>query len=420
MALETTNYQCLSCGGPLRFDSSRGVLTCDHCDSSFAPEAVEEAYAARQQQADARAGLATDGVTDAYTCSSCGAQLVYDGVTAISNCPYCGNPAVVPGILAEDFKPDLIIPFKLERDAATKALEEHYKGKKFLPKEFVGQSKIQEIQGVYVPFWLYNAQASGKAWYEAKDTRVFKQGDYQITETDYYDVYRSGSMDFERIPVDGSSRMPDAHMDAIEPFNYEELRPYSVAYLPGFLASRYDENVDECRSRAEKRVESSVEQALADTVSGYGTVSCTHSEVDVQWKDALYALFPVWMLTTQWNDESFLFAMNGQSGKLIGNLPVSKAKVAAWFFGIFALAAAVFAAIVFGFGLMQDASLGGKIAWMTVIPAVIAGIVCFIFYGQMKTAVESKEAGVYLQKESFYLRDSKDDFRTTKRTRLKA
>lgn len=419
MARETTNYQCPACNGPLRFDGVASRLTCDHCDSSFDVAAVEAEYAERQAKADALTWVPTDESSSAYTCSSCGAQLIGDGTTAISNCPYCGNPALVPGMLAGSFKPDLVIPFKLDRPLAVEALAGYYKGKKFLPKAFKDQNHVQETQGVYVPFWLYNAHASGEAWFEASNTRIFSEGEYRVTETDHYDAFRSGSMQFERIPVDGSSNMPDAHMDAIEPYDYGELVPYSVAYLPGFLASRYDEDDIACRGRAEERIAVSVEKALNNTVTGYDSVTCTRSSASVQWEEALCALLPAWTLNTTWDDEDFLFAINGQTGRIVGNLPVSKAKVAAWFFGMFAVMFAVAAGIVFGFGIMGGESFAVQLAWTAAIPAVISGIVCFLFYRQMKTAVKGSEADDYLMAETFNLQESTDRHRETTRIEMR-
>ena len=140
-------------------------------------------------------------------------------------------------------------------------------------------------------------------------------------------------MQFRQVPVDGSSKMSDAHMDAIEPFNYSELKPFSTAYLPGFLAEKYDVDAQASQPRAQERMQTSLGNALRSTVRGYATVMPLSEAVHVDMEPARYALMPVWMLHTKWNGQNFLFAMNGQTGKLIGDLPVDKGKVAAWFAG---------------------------------------------------------------------------------------
>ena len=245
MAFESVNYQCPACGGPLHFASAEQKLVCDYCDSRFEVEEVEALYRERQDKADAKADAAAaapkPAVDDAvqelaqnagYICSSCGAELVSDGTVAVTTCPYCGNSAVAPGQLSGDFSPDLVIPFKLGRDDVMAALKDHYKGKILLPKSFVTGNHIDEVQGVYVPFWLYGARVAGEVYFDATNEAVTEESDRTVTTTDHYDAYRKGNISFERVPVDGSSKMPDGHMDAIEPFDYDALRPFSVAYMP--------------------------------------------------------------------------------------------------------------------------------------------------------------------------------------------
>lgn len=161
----------------------------------------------------------------------------------------------------------------MSKEEATSALTSYYKGKKFLPKEFVQSNRIAHMQGVYVPFWLYDGNAEGSATYECKNIRVYTSGDEEVTETDVYEAYREGSLDFERIPADSSAKMPDAHMDAIEPFDFNELVPFSVAYLPGYLAERYDQEADTCQPRAMRRMKGSLEDELQATVTGYDDVT---------------------------------------------------------------------------------------------------------------------------------------------------
>lgn len=342
MAFESVNYQCPACGGPLHFASAEQKLVCDYCDSRFEVEEVEALYRERQDKADAKADAAAaapkpaadDAVQElaqnaGYICSSCGAELVSDGTVAVTTCPYCGNSAVAPGQLSGDFSPDLVIPFKLGRDDVTAALKEHYKGKILLPKSFVTGNHIDEVQGVYVPFWLYGARVDGEVYFDATNETVTEESDRTVTTTDHYDAYRKGNISFKRVPVDGSSKMPDGHMDAIEPFDYDALRPFSVAYMPGYIANRYDEDCETCKARAERRMEESTISALRETVvDEYDDATVESKQLDYTWEDSDYALFPVWMLSTSWNGKSYLFAMNGQTGRLVGELPCSKPKLA--------------------------------------------------------------------------------------------
>ncbi|MDO4797862.1 MAG: hypothetical protein Q4A01_07565, partial [Coriobacteriales bacterium] len=271
----------------------------------------------------------------AYNCSSCGAQLLVDQVTAVTSCPYCGNNAVLPGQLSNMLKPDFVIPFKLSKDDAIGALKKYYSGKKFLPNTFTDTNHLEEIQGVYVPFWLYSGTANGDVTLNAEQITSWSDSENSYTQTDHYQLHRAGSMQFVRVPVDGSTRMPDTHMDAIEPFDYSELVEFSVAYLPGYVTDRYDQDVRECDPRARSRVESTCLSSLEGTAQGYSNVSVASSNIDITWDGIAYALLPVWMLHTKWDGKDFLFAMNGQTGKLIGDLPIDQGKVTRRFLILF-------------------------------------------------------------------------------------
>lgn len=347
MATGITTYQCPACTGPLHFAGDSGRLECDYCGASYEVVEIEKLYsekeaasAAAQEKADAaqEMGMSWSGQEAAgmksYNCSSCGAELLCDATTAATSCPYCGNPAIVPGQFTGGRKPELVIPFKLDKQAAIQALKAYYRGKKFLPKTFCDKNHIEEIQGVYVPFWLCDCQVSGSVTYHATTSRTWEEDDYEITETDHYLVERSGHVAFERVPVDASSKMPDAHMDSIEPYDYSELRAFSTAYLPGFLADQYDVSQQDCLPRAKVRAQNSAESELRSTVKGYTTVEVKSKALDVSHCQMKYALMPVWMLSTKWNGQNFLFAVNGQTGKLAGDLPVDKGKYWAWFAGI--------------------------------------------------------------------------------------
>ena len=362
MPTQVTNYQCPACTGPLHFSAETGKLTCDYCGSAYDVAEIEALYAqkeaeaaAAKEAADAKAeaakadaaddggwdtsDLSSDWGADAdglrvYGCPSCGAELICDETTAATSCPYCGNPTVVPGQFSGALKPEFVLPFRMTKDDAVRALRAHYRGKPFLPRSFTAGNHIEEIQGVYVPFWLYDGRMEARGAYKAEISESHREGDYIVTTTRHFDVARVGDADFVRVPVDGSSKMPDAHMDAIEPFDYSDLKPFSTAYLPGFLADRYDEDDKKCAARVLTRMKNSTAAALHDTLGGYTGVQTLSEQLDPRTLEPHYALLPVWMLHTRWKEQDFLFAMNGQTGKLIGDLPVDKGRVAAWFAGI--------------------------------------------------------------------------------------
>ena len=368
MPAQITNFQCPACTGPLHFDGGTGKLRCDYCGSAFSVQEIEALYgekiesaqqaAAAEQAAQAQQEWGWDAVSDdwgeaganmrAYSCPSCGAELICDATTVATQCPYCGNPTVVPSQFDGNLKPDFILPFKLDKEAAVSALKDFYRDKKLLPKEFADANQIEKIQGVYVPFWLFNGTAEVDMSFNATRSMTHQEGDRVITETDHFRLERSGDVVFQRIPVDASSRMPDAHMDAIEPFDYSALKPFSPGYLPGFLANKYDVEQDECARRADERAANTAEQVVAAT-AGAGYASCVPASRNIRLRrgEVNYALLPVWMLSTRWRDKSFLFAMNGQTGKLIGDLPVSRERYWSWFARIALPVAGAVAALLY-------------------------------------------------------------------------
>lgn len=414
MELTSVNYQCPACGGALRYDGQEGRLVCDYCGSEFEVAEIEERYAEKEAKEAEKAASATEEAKEhGYVCSSCAAQLVADDTTAVTTCPYCGSPVVMESQVSGSFAPDLVIPFKLDHDRAVQALNDHYKGKILLPRSFREGNHIDEVQGVYVPFWLYDARTQGDVSFSATNVRTFDNGEEEVIETDHFDVHRAGNMTFVRVPVDGSSRMPDAHMDAIEPFDYEQMVPFSNAYMPGFVANRWDEDADACRSRAQGRMEESTEHALEETVSGYDTVSVGRSHVDVDWEGEQYAMLPVWMLSTSWRDKNFLFAMNGQTGRMVGDLPVSKPKFIGLVLAIFAVVFALVWFVFDGADMVADGSTSELLITLVGIPALVAIVAGVLMVQSMKTAREAQHADRYLDKSSFHLTAQSDQYRGT-------
>ena len=361
MANQVTNYKCPACTGPLRFDSATGKLQCDFCGSSYEVAEIEKLYAEKDAQAagafrQAEEQAAADGEwasasgsdwgADAeklrvYSCPSCGAELFCDETTSATSCPYCGNNTIVPGQFSGALKPDYVLPFKLDKAAAVAALKKHYGGKKLLPKAFSNENHIEEVKGVYVPFWLYDGSAEVDVRCHGTKVSGYSTARENVTVTNHYDVRRAGTVRFERVPVDASSKMPDDHMDSIEPYDYKELRAFSTAYLPGFLADKYDVTVEQSCERADGRCAVSLEGALRRTTTQYDACITKDKDIRLRRGKVHYALLPVWMLHTKWKGQDFLFAMNGQTGRLVGDLPTDMGK----FWTIFAAVAAPVAAI---------------------------------------------------------------------------
>ena len=344
MGSSLKEHKCPNCGASVEFDSSIQRMKCPYCDSEFATDVYETKLQDDDMSWEDNSAhgefTEADGMS-AYVCTSCGGEIITDATTAATHCPYCDNPVVMTGRVSGVLKPDFVIPFKLDKKAAMGGFAKHLTGKKLLPKVFKDENHIEEIKGVYVPFWLFDARASGEASYRATKVRSWSTSDYIYRETSYYDVYRAGDLSFTKVPVDGSQKMANDLMESLEPFDIRDAVDFNTAYLSGFFADKYD--VDKMASipRANERIRSSTEDALHSTVYGYSSVLPGGCSVRLADTASHYALYPVWILNTVWRGERYTFAMNGQTGKFVGNLPCDKGAYHRWLWGIFGIGSAL-------------------------------------------------------------------------------
>nr|AGS53997.1 hypothetical protein [uncultured bacterium contig00088] len=313
-------------------------MKCPYCDAEFDIPTLESyqkeiAVPGKDNygwdESEAGAEWADDELNELSTgsCPSCGAELVGDQNTAAMVCPSCGNTQIVLKRLDGLLKPDYVIPFALDKKRAVESLKGFYKGKRLLPDSFKQENRINGIQGVYLPFWLFDAQADARIRYKASKVKTWSDSQYSYTKTDFYSVVREGSLSFEKIPVDGSEKTDDAYMDAIEPFDYKQLLEFQTAYLSGYLAEKYDVDAAKSKERAGVRIKNSIEHEFRKSVAGYASVSTENSVVDVKEGTVSYGFFPTWILNTKYKKENYLFIMNGQTGLLAGRLPVDSGKV---------------------------------------------------------------------------------------------
>lgn len=359
---DINEYKCPSCGGAIEFDSHSQKMKCPYCDTEFDLETLkkyDEQLSKEAEQKDDISDWQTDpgkqwqeGETDGmnvYTCKSCGGEIVSDENTGATSCPYCGNPVILTERFRGALRPDMVIPFKLDKKAAKEAYYKHIKGRPLLPKVFRRENHIDEIKGIYVPFWLFDADVAADARYKAIKVRTWSDSDYDYTETSYYSVDRSGNMSFVSVPVDGSSRMPDDLMESIEPYKVADAVEFQTAYLSGYLADKYDVDAQQSTDRARERMKESAQDVLRDTVKGYASVIPENTNVRISGGDAKYALYPVWILNTTWRGKKYIFAMNGQTGRMTGDLPVDNGAYTRWLLGltaVFSIAAYLVALLI--------------------------------------------------------------------------
>lgn len=337
--MDLKQFKCPGCGAKLKWDADEQKMKCDYCDNAYDIGTLEEFE--REESESPKDDYSWTPYTNSseinglktYVCQSCGGEISASGEAAATSCPYCDSPVVLDGNVSGVLKPDLIIPFKKSKEEAQEALRKFCKGKPLLPPNFVSENRIQEIKGIYVPFWLYDCDAGGKVRYDATKVKRWSTADFDFTKTEHYMVIREGTAAFDDVPVKGTVNLEPRYMEAIEPFDTHSGMQFDPAYLSGFLAEKYTVDSVEAQPRANERVKAGMELLLRNTVVGYDTVSKQSSSMHLDTGEIRYAMLPVWILSTKYRGKTYKFAMNAQTGRFVGELPISWRK----FWGIFSL-----------------------------------------------------------------------------------
>ena len=328
--MKTVDHKCPSCNASINYNPKDKNWVCEYCGSKFTLEELKanEENFEHTKVNDSKELKEENVEMDEYHCQDCGAEIVADKNTAATFCVYCKNTAILKSRLSDKFSPSKIIPFSKTKEDAIEALEKVGKGRFLMPKEFNNPKNIQELTGIYIPFWLYSCKMKG--FVSGKGTKVMTWStyDYIYTKTDTYKVERGGMYSFENIPVDGSIRFNDAIMNSIEPFNYDELENFNYSYLSGFLAEKYDVEKNEAKKITINRAETSTFSDLQSKAKGsYTSFISDIKESEIEEETIDYVLLPVWMVNIKYKDKMYTFAMNGQTGKMIGDIPYAKSKL---------------------------------------------------------------------------------------------
>lgn len=335
--MDMITYQCPNCNAALEYDAALGKFACKYCGGTFSDSEIREIFKNRD------AGVNLDenepeptpeqlsqeeftGQSALYTCPNCGAGVICDTLTSSTRCHFCHTPVILSGRLSGDFKPDLIIPFSTTKEQAEKKLREFTKGKFLLPSGFIRDAQLYSVSALYVPYWLKSGAVDVYLTALGKQIRSWRSGDMRYTHTKEFRVERRADMAFVRVPCDGSRRIEDALMESIEPFDYTGIKPFTMSYLSGCAAEKYDVGKDEAAHRIDERIKKGADEEIrrmADVYSRLENVSLNVAYTDEQY---VYALMPVWFLNYNYKGKDYAFAMNGQTGTMFGELPVSTAK----------------------------------------------------------------------------------------------
>lgn len=396
---EATGYSCPQCRATLKLDPASGKLTCEFCGGSYDVDQIEtlvdkessarkevERHGRKWQLEQKKKGqegsgfsyVAPEGITTrtideweqvlaegdqeqfdevvGYTCSNCAAQVVTDKLTVATSCQYCGGSVVVDQRLSGGLKPGFVIPFKVSAKDLPKKLTEFYNDRPLLPKNFFYENQIGEVQGLYVPFWLYDGTVDGEASYESTESSHYRSGDYDVSEYWYYSHERKGTVEFNDVPVDASERIDDDLMDSLEPFGYKDMVPFKPGYLTGFVAERFDQSPRQVFDRAGNRMKMTSKDLFFASVP-HGRIKTKGASFEFSSAAASYVLLPVYLFNCKYMGKMYRYAVNGQTGKIVGEVPTGKRESLMAFlksfikwFGIGLIGIAVIAVLIWVFG----------------------------------------------------------------------
>ncbi|NMW99271.1 ATP-binding protein [Mobiluncus curtisii] len=390
--MSDVQLKCPSCGAPINFDVPSGKMKCSFCGASFTVEEVNqfngisqanaELDAAHAKQAGTSgaaggAGTAANPETQISTtpaegqpgwveppptyldeatgqqmaqfqCNSCGGEIIGSPDMVSARCPWCNNNFVATGQLTSTRVPDRMIPFAMTKEQALEAFKANMKGLKLLPREFQ-QVSVDDIQGVYVPYWLYDATVAGEGNFSCENIRTWTDSEYEYTQHQEYQVYRSANVAFLDVPVAGTTKVTDKLTESIEPFDYTKSVAFSPAYLTGFMTNKYDVEAQDANPRALERMKDSTEEVLRNSISGYDTVSTINTSIQPAFGELEYVFLPMWLMNVDFQGKNYNYAMNGQTGKFVGTFPVSQRKYWGGLIGIAIPIAIIFGAIFIPF-----------------------------------------------------------------------
>lgn len=302
-------FKCKNCGGNAIYSPERHKMYCPFCDSVDSQEKKTESQSL-------------------VTCINCGGEIHVNEFTSASKCAYCDNYIVFDERVSGQFLPRLIIPFHFSKDTVKKLLRDKFKSCIFAPWDFLSEAKLNEMTGMYVPYWMYDYHVHGCYDGEGKKIRTWISGDREYTETSVYHILRDMETDFDKMPVDASDAMPDAIMDLMEPFDYRSLVDFNEEYMSGFFGERYNEDDVLCEPRAVAKAKQDAETILKQSISGYtGLTSKVNNQITLNRSDTNYTLLPVWIYNYKYKNEDYRFHVNGQTGKIVGKVPTSVKKV---------------------------------------------------------------------------------------------
>ena len=330
-------YNCKNCGAELYWDSNAECLKCEYCDHEYQVSEFETMQEAKKDTSEPESADEYAKATDdsdsvelvVYKCSHCGAEIVTAKSTVATTCAYCGRAISMTDKLVDDFRPDVVIPFLIDEEKAREIYRDYTRKSRLTPKDFKTENIIKKMKGIFVPFWLHSFAIDSSTEVYGENTMSSRRGDDKIIHHHMYQVSLDTRGTFVNIPTDALKNLDNAMMDALEPFDYEKLEPFNPAYMAGFYAEEYGEDDKATITRATTRAQQTIDSEIFHAAGAYGIKRVQRSDSDLVNVESKYAMLPVWLLNVEYKKKDYLFAINGETGKIVGKIPMSWKKTLA-------------------------------------------------------------------------------------------
>lgn len=325
----TVSYRCPNCDAGLVFNAEKQKFTCEFCMSEFTKEELDTTETAKRAERIAKENEEFREQIHEYRCPGCGAEVIADLNTAAQYCYYCHNPVVLTDKLSGVWKPTKVIPFKFDKEGAKARFLEYVKKKHFLPRDYFSDRQLNLLTGIYFPFWVTDADTDSSYQGVGHRIRTWRQGEYRYTETSDFAVTRRGEIHFEDLVTAALSTADKKMLEGILPYPTDSYVDFSMPYLQGFVAKKRDIERESINGEIRRRMNEYSRTLLSRTVGTYHSVTGVNTQMNVLSSHFEYALMPLWILTyhTKKNDKKYTYAMNGYTGKIYGELPVSVPKL---------------------------------------------------------------------------------------------
>ncbi len=320
-------YNCPSCGAELYYDADKQKLACEFCLSEFTSEEIEKTNASEIAESNMSNARDYCEHMNEYSCPNCGAEIAADETTAADICVYCHSPVVLKGKLSGQMKPDKIVPFKFGKEEAEKKFLEFAKKKWFLPKEFKSREHADKIQGIYYPFWVTDADTQSYLRADATRVRVWRTGDTEFTETSRFSCEREGNIHFEDIVSSAFSQAEKEMLEGILPYPSDALQEFSMPLLSGFHTKKRDIEREALSEEVKQRMRDYSNTLLRNSIQGYASVNVKSTSMNIRQSHWEYSLMPIWLLNYVTPKKTYMYAVNGYTGKIYGELPISIKKL---------------------------------------------------------------------------------------------